>query len=175
MAAIFEGSVSTVGSEFCAGMLTAMKPTLAAVFSILTLAAPAAADIPPPDDYVETCTLARYEAAGGDCLACPGGWDSDGCADHPDVTEEHERCCSSWGASSNTEVWCAGGCPSVGEEEAEPEPEPEPEPEADAPTNAPGADGGCGCRVAASRSGLPVALGALGLLALIRRPGRRRR
>jgi hypothetical protein len=72
----------------------------------LTLARPAWADLPPPDGYVETCTIANQQTAVSECVFCKAYY------------AERNRCggllvpycfswvCNTWGASVWTELWC---------------------------------------------------------------------
>jgi hypothetical protein len=66
----------------------------------------ALADMPPPDGYVETCTIARQQTSKTECLECM------------DMHDQTERCtnllapycyvkvCKTWGSTSFTEVLC---------------------------------------------------------------------
>jgi hypothetical protein len=77
---------------------------------------PVAADIPPPDAYVETCTLAKQQPTGGDCLECK------------DDSYQKDRCsillgsycytqrCRTYGTSAWTTILCRsslGNTPTV--------------------------------------------------------------
>ena len=161
--------------------------------------APARADLPPPADYVESCTVEHQSAAGKECVLCGEAYYA-----KPDACERHkaggyEKSCRTRGASTWKEVWCrkatgaAAPTPSaaasapVASTGAEPAPlastaEPaKPPPVATEPTKAApdnGSKHGCGaCRVGGAKSGaglasLAVALGLLGLSASRRRPRR---
>lgn len=71
----------------------------------------ARADVPPPDDYVEQCTVALKEQPGTTCEACQNSYESfqgnDPCKTKYAGTN-FTKACKSWGASVWTEVWCDG-------------------------------------------------------------------
>jgi hypothetical protein len=77
---------------------------------LVLIAAFALADIPPPADYVETCTveLACPSAQG---VACSASFDDrDACLrDWGD--KGYSKACSTRGASVWTEVWCSTAAP----------------------------------------------------------------
>lgn len=63
------------------------------------------ADVAPPDDYEERCTLERTCPKGKECVLCPADFhDRDGCMQ----LREHGFAmqCQSWGASVWDEIWC---------------------------------------------------------------------
>jgi len=69
-------------------------------------ASPAAADIPPPDAYVESCTMAKQQPTGGDCLECKDDYyQKDRCAALLGSYCYTQRC-KTWGASAWTEIHC---------------------------------------------------------------------
>lgn len=75
----------------------------------------ARADLPPPGDYVEECTVARKEQSGTTCEQCKNSYKSFQ-GDDPCKTKyaetNFEYVCKGWGASVWTEVWCAEpACP----------------------------------------------------------------
>jgi len=113
---------------------------------LLALALTALADIPPPPDYVETCTVALAcegregvlcgDAYFGDREACEKKW----------APEGYERACRTRGASTWDEVWCqaaaaAEPAPSEADEPAPSEPAPS-EPAPSEPASSEADDGG---------------------------------
>jgi hypothetical protein len=69
-------------------------------------AAPALADIPPPDTYVETCTVAQQQGEATECLSCSAYYgDVNRCTR---LLEPYcyTKVCKSWGASSWGETLC---------------------------------------------------------------------
>lgn len=74
---------------------------LASVLSVASVRA----DVTPPDDYDENCTLERTCPNGKECVKCPADFnDSDGCTQlraHGFAME-----CQGWGASVWDEIWC---------------------------------------------------------------------
>jgi MYXO-CTERM domain-containing protein len=108
----------------------------------------ALADVPPPDGYVEECTVAKKQVSGRSCAACQNDYRSfatsavDPCQSQY-ASQGYEKICKSWGASVWTEVWCRG--------------------EADAGNEVtPPPAGGCGCRASARNARGPF----LGMLIL---------
>jgi hypothetical protein len=94
-----------------------MRYSLLFAFFLFT-AFSAQADIPPPDDFVEDCTVEDKEQAGTDCDTCfagaisnptiPDGGPNPGHCDHKFQGTDYEYVCSTYGASAHTEVWCDG-------------------------------------------------------------------
>jgi hypothetical protein len=72
----------------------------------LTLAGAARADIPPPADYVETCTLANKQTATSECLACAADYNNFGRCSPLLSPYCYSKVCKTWGASAYTELWC---------------------------------------------------------------------
>jgi hypothetical protein len=74
----------------------------------------AAADVPPPEDYVETCTLDQQQKPGEECVACQATY-----FDDPNPCQEqygplgYSNRCKSWG-TSHTEIWCKGSADGTG-------------------------------------------------------------
>jgi hypothetical protein len=78
----------------------------------------AQADIPPSDDFVEDCTVEDKEQAGTECDTCfagpitdptiPDGGPNPGHCDLKFQGTDYEYVCSTYGASSHTQVWCDG-------------------------------------------------------------------
>jgi hypothetical protein len=88
-------------------------PTL--LFSLM-FTSHAAADVAPPDGYVEECTVAKKTTADTECLECkglhPGAENADRC-----TTLLSPYCytsvCHAYGATVFTEVWCRTKGPDV--------------------------------------------------------------
>jgi hypothetical protein len=77
-----------------------------ALLVVAFTAAPALADIPPPSTYVETCTIAKQQTTGSECLQCSAYFgDVDRCSKllNPYC---YAKVCKAWGASSWSEVLC---------------------------------------------------------------------
>jgi hypothetical protein len=82
-----------------------LASTLAAL-ALISVAAPARADIPPPDDYVEPCTLEKQQSAGLQCVECPSNIrDREKCQAEL-APAGYAHACSTYGASAWTEIWC---------------------------------------------------------------------
>ena len=71
----------------------------------LTLPAAALADVPPPDDYVESCASTYYVKPGVLCQEC-SAWHGEPDACEPLTGRGFAQQCRTWGASSWNEVWC---------------------------------------------------------------------
>jgi hypothetical protein len=72
----------------------------------LTLARSARADIPPPQGYVETCTIANQQTATSECLFCEAERSA---ADRCDPLLSpycYVKVCQAWGGSGYPELWC---------------------------------------------------------------------
>jgi hypothetical protein len=67
----------------------------------------ARADVAPPPDYVESCTVARQQAPGEQCQACDA-WHGDReiCARTLASSAGWAKRCQTRGASTWTEIWC---------------------------------------------------------------------
>lgn len=81
---------------------------LAGSFALLC---PAWADVPPPDGYVETCTMADRQTATSECLLCLG---ARGMADRctPLLAPYcFTKVCHSW--SGSNEIWCRTSGPGL--------------------------------------------------------------
>jgi hypothetical protein len=144
---------------------TLLSASVAGLGALAFLAPVVRADIPPPEGYVETCTLENHAKPGTECVSCDA-WHG-----------EHDKCeklhgaagytqsCRTGGASTWSEVWCR---PASGD--AAPDaPVPTPAPtagEAEAPVVAEKKSGKC------TGGGLPGAfawLGAIAALPFLRR------
>jgi hypothetical protein len=68
----------------------------------------AKADLPPPDGYVETCTVTQQQGMGEECVTCQATY-----AQACNVAGYVQRC-RSWGASVWTEVWCRASTGAAG-------------------------------------------------------------
>lgn len=88
-----------------------MRTAALAALLILALPGLAAADIPPPEGYVETCVVSAYAREGTRCASCDT-WHSDErpCAQREELSGM-TVCCRTAGASVWSEVWCEGACP----------------------------------------------------------------
>lgn len=81
-------------------------PSLLGIAAAALAATPAFADLPPPDTYVETCTVAQQQTASSECLSCSAYYgDVDRCTKllSPYC---YTKVCKSWGASSWGETLC---------------------------------------------------------------------
>lgn len=150
------------------------------------------ADVPPPEGFVETCTVEKQAAPGQECVLCGDSYykTPDACATKL-TPSGYSKACRTRGASTWKEVWCkkgtgapaasASAAPVASAAEPAPAPAPSSEPAPVASTSAPVADDagkslpenapkrGCGaCRVGAPDGatgmfGWGAALGLLGL------------
>jgi hypothetical protein len=80
--------------------------SLLAFVAVALSSAWARADVPPPPDYVETCTIEKQQTATAECLECRT-WVShmNRCANSL-VPYCFTKSCKTRGASAWTEVWC---------------------------------------------------------------------
>ncbi len=83
-----------------------MKTLLAAC--LVLIAGIAHADVPPPDGYVEDCTIEKQSAPGLTCESCRA-WhgDREACTKTLGV-KGYRKMCESHGASVWNEIWCTG-------------------------------------------------------------------
>ncbi len=80
---------------------------------VLTLTGVAFADVPPPEDYVETCTVARQQKVGETCVACSVSMsDPTVCSTQYEPQGYALRCRTS-GASVFSELYCRATDPST--------------------------------------------------------------
>ena len=84
---------SAVMSLLCAGVISAW-------------AAVASADLPPPEDYVETCTADQQQHEGTSCVECPNWYEHPAMCAEQYGSQGYTQACRSYGASAWTEVWC---------------------------------------------------------------------
>lgn len=84
--------------------------------AVLGLTRGAEGDVPPPDDYIETCTMDRQQQQGESCILCPVTFeDSDACTRGCGPLGYTKRC-QTWGAAAYEEVLCRStSSPSQGE------------------------------------------------------------
>lgn len=68
----------------------------------------AKADIPPGDDYVETCTIEKQSAPGLTCDSCRAWHGERDACDKTLGVQGYRKMCQAWGASAWSEVWCKG-------------------------------------------------------------------
>jgi hypothetical protein len=67
------------------------------------------ADVAPPGDYVESCTIEKTCPEGQECLACPGSYKDYTDTPYCEKTYSgsgYSKACRSWGGSAWTEIWC---------------------------------------------------------------------
>ena len=85
-----------------------MKSALLALMLLFVPSGAALADIPPPDDYVEKCTVENHTQPGVTCESC-SAWhgDQDACVKSLG-TKGFAKRCETYGASAWSEVWCKG-------------------------------------------------------------------
>jgi|GEM_PF-2900396 len=124
----------------------------------------ARADVAPPDDYVEQCTVEKKQVTGLACVSCANDYRSfatdagDPCALQYQP-QGYTKNCKSWGASVWTEVWCKG--------------------QADAGSEVTAPTGGCSCRANAKQANGPFAglliVGALFATRILKRAVRKQR
>lgn len=81
--------------------------------SLLTITA--WADIPPPEDYVEMCTLDIQSENGAECIECGADFQVNTCADMH-AAAGYTQSCQTWGGSAWTEIWCRPGAEIAGSE-----------------------------------------------------------
>jgi hypothetical protein len=87
-------------------MRTRMMTTVLTMIFGTILAAPTRADMPPPADYVENCTIPKQETAATECMECRAYYgEPDRCAVML-VNYCFTKVCKGWGASVWTEVLC---------------------------------------------------------------------
>ncbi|MBN2193633.1 MAG: hypothetical protein JW751_12520 [Polyangiaceae bacterium] len=124
----------------------------------------ARADLAPPEDFVETCTVEQQQAAGETCVSCSVTYEDFTVCANLYEPEGYAKRCKTWGASVFEEVYCkanqnpgTGGSPGTGGQGTG----------GTISTSAPVSSTDEGCSVAFDRtgtSGLLLALTAMGLL-----------
>jgi hypothetical protein len=67
---------------------------------------PARADIPPPEDYVEGCTLESHQSDATECVACPSGRENGTACSDAHSPGGYAKVCQTYGATTFTEIWC---------------------------------------------------------------------
>ena len=77
-----------------------------ALASSMAVMGSARADVPPPDGYVEKCTVAKQETPATECLACGSGHFANGRCSKLLTPYCFGNVCQSYGATAFTEVWC---------------------------------------------------------------------
>ena len=98
--------------------------TFLPVLVVLGVASTAWADVAPPPDYVEECTVDQQEGANETCISCNTyHGEPDACSDEW-APQGYEHRCNTAGASVWDEVWCkadetegTGDTPANGDEE----------------------------------------------------------
>ena len=76
------------------------------VGSLLLLASVASADIAPPDDYVETCTLEAQQVDGTECQVCGVSFEDPEACTTQYAGTDYAEICNTWGGSFYDEIWC---------------------------------------------------------------------
>jgi hypothetical protein len=72
----------------------------------LTLVGSVRADIPPPPDYVEQCTVANKQTTTSECLACSSGYFAPNKCSGLLTPYCYSKVCQTYGASVFSELWC---------------------------------------------------------------------
>jgi hypothetical protein len=72
----------------------------------LTLVGSVRADIPPPPDYVEKCTVANKQTTTSECLACSSGYFALNKCSGLLTPYCYSKVCQTYGASVFSELWC---------------------------------------------------------------------
>src|SRR5690349_24233643 len=86
---------------------------LVAAALVLSFANEARADLAPPADFVETCTLEKQASAGQECQACRAYYGNhDHCSNSLSALGFAQKC-RSRGASTWSEVWCRSASPNA--------------------------------------------------------------
>ncbi len=70
------------------------------------LGASSRADVPPPEDYVEACTLENHVDDGTECVLCPSGRENGTACSDQYTPEGYKKVCQTYGASAFSELWC---------------------------------------------------------------------
>jgi hypothetical protein len=117
------------------------------VIAIGVLAANARADVPPPEGYVEACTVANEQGPGAECVDCRA-WhgERDACVKEWGAKGYKQRC-KTYGASAWGEVWCKGDA----------KPATPPKPPAPPPASGTTKSGGCEIAAGERRAGIGIA------------------
>lgn len=124
---------------------------------LLLLATFALADLPPPDDFVETCTVAQQALDGKECVSCNANFGGrEDCEAHEKTG--YKAACKTYGASVWSEVLCRAG--TAKPKTVEPTPTTPDEPKKPAPAVV---DDDKGCAVVSAAGGWLL----LGLTALL--------
>ena len=86
--------------------LTWFAVSLGALF--VCTVSPARADVAPPNDYVEACTLKKKTTSSSECVECQNSQMNDSKARCGQLLSPYcyEQVCQTYGASVWTEVWC---------------------------------------------------------------------
>lgn len=104
-------------------ILTPMRPiSLGFSAALLTLTTASFADVAPPPNYVESCTVAQQSGPGLDCRECGTYYAEHDKCEKTLGTQGFSKRCRSRGASVWTEVWCRSA------QAAPPQPDPDPHP-----------------------------------------------
>ncbi len=92
-----------------AGLLAGLVAGLVVVTTSVFTSGTARADVPPPSDYVETCTLEKQCTGGTMCGVFRGETNAE-CAGAAKAKSMVERC-QTWGANTSTAVFCPKDAP----------------------------------------------------------------
>jgi hypothetical protein len=88
------------------------------VLLLAVVVVPAYADVAPPENYVETCTMEKQQTGNLECFPCSGTMSAgaadsgiEGMCEDPATYEAdgYEKKCQTAGASNWTEIWCRPG------------------------------------------------------------------
>ncbi len=81
-------------------------PTRLALLALLCLPVRASADLPPPPDYVESCTIEKQCKAGEEGITCGANHMARDKCQKAYAKDGYVERCKTHGASVWTEVWC---------------------------------------------------------------------
>lgn len=100
-------------------MRFAFVPALSLVVATLGVAGSALADVAPPPDYVETCTVDQQQGDGETCVSCEVSFEDFEACINTYEPQGYELRCKTAGASVYSEVFCManqGGAAGAGAE-----------------------------------------------------------
>ncbi|OIP32490.1 MAG: hypothetical protein AUK47_20425 [Deltaproteobacteria bacterium CG2_30_63_29] len=78
----------------------------AGLLSLIGISSVAFADVAPPPDYEETCTVALQGSATRDCVSCAASYQEPDICATTHATDGYANVCRAWGGSFWDEVWC---------------------------------------------------------------------
>ena len=82
---------------------------LLGAIGLFTVSPTVLADVAPPSDYVEECTIEKQCSPGQQCLECPGSYedyDSTPFCEKTYGSMGYTKQCTTWGGSFWEEIWC---------------------------------------------------------------------